>query len=710
VQLKAETQKLEQAESQVRAQFETARLETDERRSQAEAEAEQCKNGQRTFESIIAQLDTLRFELARVQIERDSLLASASWRVTRPFRVLAHGIPMPMQILMGKGLKAVWWAVTLQLPTKLRAQHEFRRQVQLLAKSPLFDPGWYFQQNPDVAAKGENPCVHYLLRGAAEGRNPGPDFDGNWYLQCNPDVAATGANPLSHYLEHGAAERREIRAVFSTENRDSQDDELSQLVRLLTESSLFDADWYLQQYPEVAAAGANPRVHYLLHGAKEGRNPGPDFNGNWYLQTNSDVAASGVNPLIHYLQSGQMEGRETRPAIRTSTLADKIQARFRVLNPLRTFVVPPAPRRLTVVTDNFNAGFLDHATVPALTLAVVLAQHIGAGLRLVTRSEPPDGSRFNDILTANGITWQGEIEFVHAPPDGERDVAVSENDLFLTTSWCTTRSVRSVVDPSRIIYLVLEDERMSYPYGDDRLRCEETLADPSVLFIVDSELLFEHLTTGPDALGSVRERGVWFERAFPSSEYLSAAISRSREEKGNLLFCATPSSSRDLYWRGLEAIGRALEERILQGEDWEFYFAGGSLNNVTMPGNIHPRSVENLSCTEYTELLRRMDVSLCLVDAPYPSYPMLDLVANGSVVVTNRGRLKKSLARYSENILCAEPTVEGLKREIGNALNLAVDTATRSANYSRNRIMREWAVALEPVLKRVALLTGAATI
>src|SRR5215470_15494290 len=40
---------------------------------------------------------------------------------------------------------------------------------------------------------------------------------------------------------------------------------------VIDSSGLFDAEWYLAQNPDVAAAGINPLVHYLRHGAAEGR-------------------------------------------------------------------------------------------------------------------------------------------------------------------------------------------------------------------------------------------------------------------------------------------------------------------------------------------------------------------------------------------------------------------------------------------------------
>ena len=113
-------------------------------------------------------------------------------------------------------------------------------------------------------------------------------FDGFWYLTQNPDVAATGLDPALHYLRCGAAELRDPGPFFSTA-------------------------YYLSNYPDVAAAGHNPLLHYMTSGGFEGRNPGPRFASAIYLKENPDVAKAGSNPLEHYLTSGRAEGRRAPP-------------------------------------------------------------------------------------------------------------------------------------------------------------------------------------------------------------------------------------------------------------------------------------------------------------------------------------------------------------------------------------------------------------
>jgi len=114
-------------------------------------------------------------------------------------------------------------------------------------------------------------------------------FDRDFYLRQYPELATAGVDPLVHYLEHGAYEGR-------------------------WPNPLFDSAYYLKTYPEgETSAGMNPLVHYLQVGAWSGRWPNPLFDTGYYLKRYPDVAASGMNPLVHYLERGAAEGRWPNP-------------------------------------------------------------------------------------------------------------------------------------------------------------------------------------------------------------------------------------------------------------------------------------------------------------------------------------------------------------------------------------------------------------
>lgn len=102
---------------------------------------------------------------------------------------------------------------------------------------------------------------------------------------------------------NGALSRRKARKAKSADHD------------ILQSSSLFDADWYLSEYSDVATAGLDPIKHYLNEGAREGRNPSTRFNTIWYLTSNPDVVQVGMNPLLHYLRYGMAEERQPLPVV-----------------------------------------------------------------------------------------------------------------------------------------------------------------------------------------------------------------------------------------------------------------------------------------------------------------------------------------------------------------------------------------------------------
>ncbi|MBF7051773.1 hypothetical protein IOC61_00315 [Halomonas sp. KAO] len=84
-------------------------------------------------------------------------------------------------------------------------------------------------------------------------------------------------------------------------------------LELLESSELFDADWYLERYPDVSVLNLPPARHFLKYGWRMNRSPGPAFSTPAYLSQYPDVRRAGINPLLHYLRHGQQEGRKAQP-------------------------------------------------------------------------------------------------------------------------------------------------------------------------------------------------------------------------------------------------------------------------------------------------------------------------------------------------------------------------------------------------------------
>jgi len=90
---------------------------------------------------------------------------------------------------------------------------------------------------------------------------------------------------------------------------------LAPFVQTVRDSELFDAAWYLEQYPDLKDSdyAEDPAMHYLLFGGFEGRHPGPSFNSIAYYLEYPDVYQNQLNPLLHFLVNGIKEGRTAYP-------------------------------------------------------------------------------------------------------------------------------------------------------------------------------------------------------------------------------------------------------------------------------------------------------------------------------------------------------------------------------------------------------------
>jgi hypothetical protein len=83
----------------------------------------------------------------------------------------------------------------------------------------------------------------------------------------------------------------------------------AQDVAAIRDSLFFNSAHYLETYPDVLAAGLDAAFHYLVHGGREGRDPGPFFSTKAYLARYPDVAEADVNALLHYETQGRQENR-----------------------------------------------------------------------------------------------------------------------------------------------------------------------------------------------------------------------------------------------------------------------------------------------------------------------------------------------------------------------------------------------------------------
>lgn len=384
---------------------------------------------------------------------------------------------------------------------------------------------------------------------------------------------------------------------------------------------------------------------------------------------------------------------------RVTNAAEISHARFLAVTPLRTHFLPDSPiRRVNIVTDSISSGFLFGGVGTSLIFAALLANKWNAQLRIITRTERAKSENVDHLLSLYGIKLEHDIQFKFAAfydPKCELDIA--KEDLFITTSWWTTAATLPNVPNDKIIYLLQEDERMFYPFGDDRFRCEAILRNRDIRFLINTKLLFDHFVQ--DGFDNMAAQAMWFEPAFPAQIFHPRANSQGGKRK--FFFYARPNNPRNLFYLGIEVIEQAVLRQILDLDTWEIYLVGKDIPTVTFGDGYVPTKCENLTWSEYAELVGSIDLGLSLMYTPHPSYPPLDLVASGAVVVTNRFAGKRDLGGYSANLICADLDRNALVDALRHAVEIAMDSRVREHNYRNNGLPTDWKQSFDKIIQQL---------
>jgi len=167
-------------------------------------------------------------------------------------------------------------------------------------------------------------------------------------------------------------------------------------IEILRRSPLFEADWYLARYGDVALSGLDPAEHYLRIGAALGRDPGPMFCAQAYLAICRNKGITCANPLVHFETKGRTLGLIPGPShpvkpdfgLARPTGVDIIVPVFNALEDTRACLTALAETakgaiaRLHILliddgSDSETATFLDHActTLGHDTIRFTLTRH-----------------------------------------------------------------------------------------------------------------------------------------------------------------------------------------------------------------------------------------------------------------------------------------------------------------------------------------------
>ena len=104
-----------------------------------------------------------------------------------------------------------------------------------------------------------------------------------------------------------------ISAIQAAEQQEESVSESISIEEYTVIETAFDEEFYKKQFGAHEDIGNDPIYHYLTKGVRLRRDPCSWFSTSFYLETYPDVAAAGVNPFAHFLNQGRKEGRLPSP-------------------------------------------------------------------------------------------------------------------------------------------------------------------------------------------------------------------------------------------------------------------------------------------------------------------------------------------------------------------------------------------------------------
>jgi hypothetical protein len=381
--------------------------------------------------------------------------------------------------------------------------------------------------------------------------------------------------------------------------------------------------------------------------------------------------------------------------------SDLYNERFRNIQPIKYIKVEREKYRINIVTDSVKKESLFGGVATSLILATLFANKYNFSLRIVTRETENNPIDFEDFLKLMNISIPKEVEYFS---DYDRNnsgrysgIETSDKDIYLSTSWWTTKVVEEINFRKDFFYILQEVESFFYPSGDEQILCTTTLLKKNVKYIINSKLLYDYYLQNNH--NNVTENGIYFEPAFPEDIYSSGNTKNiDKKNKYKLFFYARPNNPRNMFYTGIKILEEAISAGIINKDDWDIYFAGSEIDSVVFSNGMKSISLGQMTWLQYSEFIKNVDLGLCLMSTPHPSYPPLDIAASGGVVLTNKFLNKQSLY-YSENIICSDLDTPSILDGFVKAVALVKDEQKREVNFQKNNIERDWGKSFEKVLE-----------
>lgn len=203
----------------------------------------------------------------------------------------------------------------------------------------LFDTKYYLSQQTSPLPHDVNPFYHFLKTGYRQNLDPHLIFNMRYCRSQHDDFEDSKVNPWAYFVNETSGFKFNPHPLFDVEfyqlcYGQNLSEPVNPLLHFITDggkkkwspSPYFDTAYYATRAK--LPPGANPLIHFLRTNGMVA-SPNPLFDQGYYLTSNPDVRRAKANPFLHYLQSGKREGRQP------SLSVDTLKAKYLFFDPAR---------------------------------------------------------------------------------------------------------------------------------------------------------------------------------------------------------------------------------------------------------------------------------------------------------------------------------------------------------------------------------------
>jgi GT2 family glycosyltransferase/glycosyltransferase involved in cell wall biosynthesis len=186
-------------------------------------------------------------------------------------------------------------------------------------------------------------------------------------------------------------------------------------------AELFDREWYVSAYPDVAKSGLDPQEHYLFFGAAEGRSPAPWFSPDEYAKDFPAETWPGGNPLLDY---ARRISRDFQQQQKERVRRESNERLHSFLNSDDRVLWEDSGSRITAVVPVWN-----HANLTLDCLRALAASSVSVRVVVIDNGSTDETRQLLDRFAGiQVIRNESNLGFVDATNQG---IAVAETEFVL---------------------------------------------------------------------------------------------------------------------------------------------------------------------------------------------------------------------------------------------------------------------------------------